>query len=251
MKLSIIIPVFDEIATVGELLRRVWEVPLDGLELAKELVIVESNSTDGSREAVKAFAASKQGDASAELRVVWEDRPQGKGHAVRAGLAAATGDILLIQDADLEYKVEDYASLVEPILAGRAAFVLGSRHLSAGNWRIRRFAEDRVTSTVMNFGGVFFHAFFNVLHGTSLTDPTTMFKVFRRSCIDGVTFTGDRFDFDYELVSKLIRLGHVPLEVPVSYESRGFEEGKKIRVIRDPANWLWAIVKYRLQDPRG
>ncbi|RME15058.1 MAG: hypothetical protein D6797_07475, partial [Bdellovibrio sp.] len=99
---------------------------------------------------------------------------------------------------------------------------------------------------IMNLGGIFFHTLFNIMFGTRLTDPTTMFKVFRLDCLKGVVLDGNRFDFDYELAGKLIRLGYMPLEVPVSYTSRGFNEGKKIRIFRDPFNYIFAIVKYRL-----
>lgn len=243
IRVSIVIPVFNESATVSELLRRVWEHPLPNFE--KELIIVESMSTDGCRELVQQFAEETKVDYPGQVKLVLQDRPRGKGNAVRQGLESATGDIVLIQDADLEYDVEDYTLLLEPIARGHVDFVLGSRHISAGNWKIREFEDDRRRALAMNLGGVLFHTFFNVVFHQELTDPTTMFKVFRRSCIEGLRFECDRFDFDFELVGKLIRAGYVPLEVPVSYRSRGFEDGKKINVLRDPLTWVKAIVRSR------
>jgi hypothetical protein len=160
-------------------------------------------------------------------------------------MAAATGDILLIQDADLEYDVGDYPALVQPILDGRTPFVLGSRCLGANSWQIRRLENKPVLSLCMNLFGLFLHTLFNTLYGTRLTDPTTMYKVFRADCIRGMHFTCNRFDFDWELMGNLVQAGFVPLEVPVSYEARGFGDGKKIRPFRDPPTWIAAILKNR------
>jgi glycosyltransferase involved in cell wall biosynthesis len=243
MKVSIIIAVYNEAGTVATLLDRVWAQRLPNA--TKEIIIVESNSTDGSREIVAEFLARHAAEPSPRIQVIHQPRPMGKGHAIRQGFAAATGEILLIQDADLEYEVADYPELLAPIIDGRAAFVLGSRHMGPHGWKIRRFAQSGLITTFMNFGGILFHAFFNVLFSTRLTDPTTMYKVFRADCLDGMNFTCDRFDFDFELLGKLIRAGFRPLEVPVRYKSRGFGEGKKIRIFRDPPTWVFAILKSR------
>jgi glycosyltransferase involved in cell wall biosynthesis len=242
-KVSIIIPVYNEASTVATLLQRVRSQPLPGC--AREIIIVESNSTDGSREIVTEFIARHAGEGLAQIRVIYQDRPRGKGHAVREGFAAATGEILLIQDADLEYEVADYPDLIRPIIEGHAAFVLGSRHAEAKSWKIREFAQNGLLATLMNAGGLLFRAFFNALFSVHLTDPTSMYKVFRSSCLEGLTFSCNRFDFDYELVGKLLRAGYSPLEVPVSYKSRGFDQGKKIRIFRDPPTWVFAILKCR------
>lgn len=243
MKVSIVIAIYNEASTAGALLERVWAQPLPGL--TRELVIVESNSADGSREIVAQFVARHAGSAHGQVRVIYQDRPHGKGHAVRAGFAAASGDILLIQDADLEYEVSDYPDLLRPILEGRTALVLGSRHLGPASWKIRQFANHGLLAGFMNAGGVLFRLVFNLLFAVRLTDPTTMYKVFRASCLEGLDFRCNGFDFDFELLGKLIRAGHVPLEIPVSYKSRGFDEGKKIRILRDPVTWLLAIFRCR------
>jgi glycosyltransferase involved in cell wall biosynthesis len=243
MKLSIIVAVYNEAGTVATLLDRVRLQPLP--QVAKEIVIVESNSTDGSREIVAEFVARHAAEAAPQIQVIYQPKAMGKGHAIRQGFAAATGDILLIQDADLEYDVADYPALLKPIIEGRTAFVLGSRHMGPDRWKIRKFARRNMQSTSMNVGGILFHAFFNAVFSSRLTDPTSMYKVFRADCLDRLNFTSDRFDFDFELLGKLMRAGFSPLEVPVKYQSRGFDEGKKIRVFRDPPTWVFAILKSR------
>jgi len=243
MKVSIIIAVYNEAATVATLLDRVWAQPLP--EVTKEIIIVESKSTDGSREIVAEFVARHAIESAPRIQVIYQPGPKGKGHAIRQGFAAATGEILLIQDADLEYDVADYPDLLRPIIEGHTAFVLGSRHMGSERWKIRKLRHSGLQSMYMNVGGVLFHKLFNMVFGTRLTDPTSMYKVFRSDCLNGLNFTCDRFDFDYELLGKLIRAGFSPLEVPVSYKSRGFDEGKKIRVFRDPVTWVIAIIKSR------
>ena len=244
MKVSIVIPVYNEAPTVATLLEQVWSQPLPGC--AREIIIIESNSTDGSREIVKEFVARHAGDGLRRIQAIYQDKPRGKGHAVRAGFAAATGEILLIQDADLEYDVADYPELIKPIIEGRTAFVLGSRHAEARSWQIRQFAQHGLLALAMNAGGLLFRAFFNALFSAHITDPTTMYKVFRSECLEALSFSCNRFDFDYELLGKLLRAGYSPLEVPVSYQSRGFEQGKKIRIFRDPPTWILAILRCRL-----
>jgi glycosyltransferase involved in cell wall biosynthesis len=248
MKVSIIIAVYNEAGTVGTLLNRVWAQPLAGA--SKEIIIVESNSTDGSRELVAEFVQRHANESPARVQALYQPGPMGKGHAIRQGFTAATGDIFLIQDADLEYDVADYPELLMPIIEGRAAFVLGSRHMGADRWNIRKFAHRGVQAALMNAGGAMFHWFFNTVFSTRLTDPTSMYKVFRSDCLENLSFACNRFDFDFELLGKLIRAGFSPLEIPVSYKSRGFNEGKKIRVLRDPFTWILAILSCRFSALR-
>jgi glycosyltransferase involved in cell wall biosynthesis len=210
--------VYNEVATVGELLEGVAQKQIPGAD--KEVIIVESNSTDGSREMVSAFHGRPQ------FRVLLEDRPRGKGAATRLGISEAKGDIILIQDADLEYDLEDYDSLLEPIIAGREAFVLGARH-GGGFWKMRQFEGQWAISFVMNLAHWFFTLLINVAFGTRLRDPFTMYKVFRRDAVAGLEFRCSRFDFDWELLILLVRKGYRPIEVPVNYRSRSYEEGKR------------------------
>jgi hypothetical protein len=237
---SIVVPVYNERQTFAQLMDALLARRIEGME--RQILVVESNSTDGTREVALGYAQHP------EVEVVLQDRPRGKGNAVRAGLARARGDIVLIQDADLEYDLNDYDSLLEPLRAHRALFVLGARH--GGSWKMRRFSDAKGLAVLLNVGHVFFTALVNVLYGQRLNDPFTMFKVFRRDCLYGLTFDSDRFDFDFELVIKLVRKGYRPLEIPVNYRSRSFTEGKKVRIVRDPLTWIWAAVKYRFTPMR-
>jgi len=238
MKVSVIVPVYNERATARAALDGIVAKELSGFEF--EIIIVESNSTDGSREIVLGYRNHPR------VTVILEDRALGKGHAVRAALPRATGDILVIQDADLEYDLADYEKLFAPIVAGTRAFVLGSRH-GAGGFAIRRFSDQRLKAFIMNGAHWTFTLLINASLGIWLRDPFTMYKVFRRDCLEGLTFECNRFDFDWELLIKLVRKGYRPIEVPISYRSRSFKDGKKVTMFRDPLTWIRALVKYRLQ----
>jgi len=234
--LSVIVPVYNARATLTQALEAILAKQVAGMEL--EIILVESNSTDGSREIVQAQAGHPR------VKVILEDRPRGKGHAVRAGLAACTGEIILIQDADLEYDLDDYEALLEPIRKGELTFTLGSRH-SKADWRIRKFDDQPLRALILNAAHWGFTFLINASLLIWLRDPFTMYKVFRRECLQGLRFSCNRFDFDWELLIKLIRAGHRPVEIPVNYRSRSFSEGKKIRIFRDPITWLWAWAKSR------
>jgi glycosyltransferase involved in cell wall biosynthesis len=238
LRVSVIVPVYNEISTVREALEAVVAKRIAGYEF--EVIIVESASSDGSREVVEGFRGRPG------VSVLLEDRPSGKGHAVRAALAVATGDIVLIQDADLEYDLEDYERLLAPLASGAADFVLGTRH-APGSWAIRKFTDQRLHALVLNLAHWTFALMINASLGIWLSDPFTMYKVFRRRCVAGLRLECNRFDFDWELLIKLVRRGYRPIEVPVSYRSRSFKQGKKVTLLRDPASWIIALVKYRLQ----
>jgi hypothetical protein len=239
---SILVPVFNEKNTFPELMRTLLAKRLDHLGLEREIILIESNSTDGTRELVAGFAATPG------VKIIYEDSPRGKGHAVRTGLGVATGDIMLIQDADLEYDLNDYDALLEPLLADRAAFVLGCRH--GGRFRMRKFPHQRLLGELLNIAHVLLAGFINVLYGQNMKDPFTMFKVFRRDCLYGLEFECNGFDFDHELVIKLVLKGYRPLEIPVNYCARSFSQGKKIRFFRDPPGLIAADLKYRLRRLR-
>jgi SAM-dependent methyltransferase len=238
-KLDVVMPAYNEAPTIAAGIERVLAKKIDGVDI--ELIIVESNSTDGTREIVRSFA-TREG-----VKVVLQDVPRGKGNAVRAGFAAVTGDYVLIQDADDEYDIEDYDALLQPLLSGEAAFVLGARH-GGGGWKMRRFSGQPIVSHLLNFGHWFFATLLNLTYGLRLKDPFTMYKVFRADCLRGMSFECNRFDFDFELVIKLARRGYVPVEIPVNYRSRSFKEGKKVNLLRDPLSWLWAIMKFRFRS---
>lgn len=238
--LSVIVPAFNEATTFAALMDALLRKELPGLHL--EIIIVESNSSDGTRELALKYKDHPR------VKLILEERPRGKGHAVRTGFNAATGDFLLIQDADLEYDLEDYDGLLEPLVAGRTAFVLGSRHGGRNVLKMRQFAGEHGLSIFLNVGHWFFTTLINLLFFQRLRDPFTMFKVFRRDCLYGLEFECDRFDFDFELLIKLIRKGYRPIELPVNYRSRSFKEGKKVRIFRDPLTWLRALVRLRVVE---
>ncbi len=210
-----------------------------------EVIVVESGSTDGTRDVVLGYREHPR------VTLILEDRAYGKGHAVRAALARATGDVILIQDADLEYDLADYEELLAPLASGRQTFVLGSRH-GEGGFAIRKFSGHPLQAFALNSAHWVFTILLNASLGIWLRDPFTMYKVFRRDCLAGLTFECDRFDFDWELLIKLVRKGYRPIEIPVSYRSRSFKDGKKVRIFRDPVSWMVALVKFRfLQTPAG
>jgi SAM-dependent methyltransferase len=235
--LSIIVPAYNEAKTFGALMEVLLQK--DVPELHMEIIVVESNSTDGTRETALKYQGHPR------VKVILEDRPRGKGYAVRTGLKAATGDYILIQDADMEYDLEDYDVLLEQLMSSRCAFVLGSRHGGRNLMKMRQFTGQTGLSLLLNSGHWFFATLINVLFWQNIRDPFTMFKVFRRDCLYGLEFECNRFDFDFELLIKLVRKGYRPIELPVNYRSRSFEEGKKVRMIRDPLTWLVALARLR------
>lgn len=236
-KLTVIMPIYNEAHYCADVVEAVLA---KDLPVEKEVIIVESNSTDGSREIVEKFAGRPG------VRLILEEAPQGKGHAVRVGLAAATGTIIMIQDADFEYDIDDYDALLEPILQHKAHFVLGSRTLGLDDWKVRRFGEDHLKSLLMNTAQVLFAKTYNALYQQKVTDVNTMFKVFRSACLSQFKLESDGFELDIELACKLARTGYAPMEVPVNYVARGFSEGKKIRFFHDFFRSYFAFMKYRL-----
>lgn len=225
---SVIMPVFNEFSTFNESINRVLAKEVTGVDI--QVIIVESNSTDGTRELVAKYEGHERID------IIWQESPSGKGYAVREGLTAAKGDIILIQDADLEYDVNDYDSLIDELTSWRSSFVLGSRH--TGNWKVRKFNDMPIIASLFNLGHIFFVWVINALIGSSMKDPFTMYKVFYRDCIYGLNFRYNRFDFDHELVIKLYRKGFHPTEIPVNYQARSFSEGKKVSIFKDGISWI-------------
>jgi Zn ribbon nucleic-acid-binding protein len=236
-KLSIVLPVFNEARYAARVIDAVLAKPL---KIDKELIIVESNSTDGTRDIIRKY------EDRPGVRILYEDAPRGKGHAVRAGLAHVTGTIILIQDADFEYDIDDYDALLEPILQHKATFVLGSRSLGLDDWKVRKYDTTPIRGLALNFAQVVFAKTYDVLYQQRVTDVNTMFKVFRAECLDGLNLESDGFALDIELACKLARNGNSPMEIPVNYVARGFDEGKKIRFWRDAWPSYKAFFKYRL-----
>ena len=229
-RLSIVIPVFNEAATIEEVLRRVRKASTAGLE--REIVVVDDFSTDGTRDLL--VEAQKSG----AFRLVLQPRNQGKGAALRAGFAAATGDLILIQDADLEYDPNDYPQLLQPILDNLADVVYGSRFLSAPH-RVLYFRH-----ALVNKGLTFLT---NVVTDLNLTDMETCYKVFRAEVIKTMVLESNRFGFEPEVTVKIARMGVRVYEVPISYFGRTYAEGKKIGW-KDGVSALSCIVSFGIVD---
>ncbi len=234
--LSVVVPVFNEKNTFSTLMDKLLPKQIEGID--KEVIIVESNSTDGTKEDVEKYRNSP------EVTIISEERPRGKGRAVRTGFMHAQGDYIIIQDGDLEYDVNDYDMLLKPLTGGKAAFVLGTRY--GKSWKIRQF-QQYFLADILNYAGRFMVAVMNLLFRQSMTDPFSMFKVFRKDCLYGLRFECNGFNFDVELVSKLIRKGYIPHEVTINYNSRSFAEGKKVKFFSDPPKVMAAMFKYRFK----
>jgi glycosyltransferase involved in cell wall biosynthesis len=226
--LSVVIPCYNERATVAELLRRVHEVPID-----KEIIVIDDRSTDGSRDVVAGLAKEWP-----EIRHLLQDVNQGKGAAIRRGIAEARGDIVLIQDADLEYDPEEYPKLVQPILDGHADVVFGSRFEGY---------PRRVMLYWHRLGNNFLTFLSNATTNLDLTDMETCYKVFRREVIQSINLRSDRFGIEPEITAKVAKRGYRVYEVPISYYGRDYWEGKKINW-KDGFSAIWTILKYGLFD---
>jgi glycosyltransferase involved in cell wall biosynthesis len=237
--LSVVIPVYNEAGTIRELLRRVAATPHE-----KEIVVVDDASTDGSREFLEAVERGEEAIAGGDgegvaLRILFQPANRGKGAALRRGFAEARGEILLVQDADLEYDPRDYDDLLKPILDGLADVVYGSRFLG-GPQRVLLFWHyvGNRTLTLLS----------NMLTNLNLTDMETCYKVFRREVLEGIgTLRSDRFGFEPEFTAKIARRGYRVYETPIAYHGRDYTEGKKI-TWRDGIAALWHIVRYRVSD---
>ena len=241
LNLSVVIPVYNERATVEELLRRVKAVDLD-----KEIVLVDDGSTDGTRELLENIAKTNGGSDTFQgaggnivrntVRVLFQEKNQGKGAALRRGLKEAFGNVLLVQDADLEYDPEDYFALLAPIRSGRADVVYGSRFLG-GPHRVL-FFWHAVGNNLLTF-------FSNMFSNLNLTDVWTCYKVFRREALEGIELREDRFGFEPEVTAKVAKKNMRVYEVPISYYGRTYAEGKKI-TWKDGFAALVCVVRYNL-----
>lgn len=227
LKLSVIIPCFNEKSTIANVITRVRNVGL-----AHEIIVVDDGSTDGTRAVLETV------EKSDDLRVILHDHNQGKGAAVRTGFQNATGDVFLIQDADLEYDPREYPVLLKPIEEGISKIVYGSRFL--GGPRKAMFFWNMVANRTLTL-------ITNLLYNAILSDMETCYKVFQADVIRDIPLRSKRFDFEPEVTAKVLKRGHRIYEVPISYNGREWDEGKKISW-RDGVIALWTLIYYRFTD---
>ena len=227
MKISIVIPVFNESKTICDVIARVEEAIND-----KEIIIVDDNSTDGTRDLLLKYEGEK------DFKVIYQPKNKGKGAALRAGFDIAKGEIIIVQDADLEYNPKDYPILLEPILDNRADVVYGSRFLGG---------PHRVLFFWHYLGNLFLTTLSNMFTNINLSDMETGYKVFRRKILESITLKCDRFGFEPEFTSKVARKKFIIYEVPISYSGRDYSQGKKINW-KDGVAALWFIFRFRFFD---
>jgi glycosyltransferase involved in cell wall biosynthesis len=227
MKLTVIIPVYNEVKTIQEILRRV-----EATGLADEIVVVDDGSMDGSREVLQQLEGSEQ------VRVLYHEHNQGKGKAVSTGIQNATGDLILIQDADLEYDPREYPNLLRPIQEGIADVVYGSRFLGAGRRPVLfwNMVANRILTLTTN-----------ILYNNILTDMETGYKLFRRQVVKDMPLRAHGFEFEPEFTAKILKRKVRLYEVPISFNPRDYSEGKKIKM-KDAFIAMWMLVKYRFMD---
>jgi len=238
-KLSIIIPAYNEEKTIAEVINRIKKVDLKKQFIEKEIIVVDDGSKDNTSNKVSAIKG---------VKLFNQVSNQGKGAAIRRGIKESTGDIVLVQDADLEYDPEDYSSLIQPILDGRAQVVYGSRFLGSKNKGNRILSRKHKNAYSLAYMGAQIVTFAtNILFGTRITDEPTCYKCFKAEVIKSIRIRGNRFNWEPEVTAKVAKKGIKIYEVPIFYNPRSFEEGKKINW-RDGVQAIWTLLKYKIKN---
>jgi len=238
MKLSVLIPLYNEKDTFKKLLAKVDEVELKDLEgnpIEKEIIIIDDCSTDGSREQLK--------ELEGPYIKLFHEVNKGKGGAIKTGIESVTGDFVIFQDADLEYDPQDYQSLLNPLLEKTHDMVFGTRFVDQ---KFVLFGKNRTIHASHWFGNHGSTVIFNLLYGTKLTDVWPCYKLFRTDVLKSVSVESNRFEYDIELMTKLLRKGNTVTQLPIKYIPRSFEEGKKINW-KDGIYSAWIMVKFRFK----
>ena len=230
-KLSILIPVFNEFKTILKLIDKVQKVNLSRFGISKELVIVDDYSTDGTRDVLK-----KIQNKYSNVKLFYHKKNMGKGAAVRTAIKSAKGQIMIVQDADMEYDPQDYVQCIKPIIDGKALVVYGSRRLKTSNKQHSSFS--------FFLGGMLITLAFDILYLQRLTDEPTCYKTFRSDIIKKINIKGNRFEWEPEVTAKIAKKGIKIIEVPISYYPRHVNEGKKIKW-EDGFIAIWTLIKYR------
>jgi len=240
MKLSVIIPVFNEEKTISEILRRVSEIKIPNVE--KQIILVNDGSTDSTESEIQNSSIRQAQDKIQNIKYIKHQKNQGKGAAVRTGIANATGDYIIIQDADLEYNPKDIERLVLPIKNNSAQVVYGTRLK-----RLPRFFKDEKTPRFLlhYMGNKFLSLLTSVLYGQWITDMETCYKLFPVKAVKHMDINAKGFEFEPEITSKLLKRGYKILEIPISTNPRGYDEGKKLNTFKDGLIALWSLLKYR------
>jgi len=230
-KLSIIIPAYNEEKTIRKVIDAVRKVNLSGM--AKEIIIVDDCSKDGTKDALRNIK-------NKSLKILFHKKNMGKGAAIKTGLENATGTIILVQDADLEYNPKEYPKLLKPIIIGRENVVYGSR--------LESIRKNLKKMYKLHYVGNMFLTFMtNLIYGARITDMETGYKVFRRELLNGMKLRAARFDFEPEITAKILKRGYKIHEVPIGFTGRKFNEGKKITWV-DGLKALYYLLKYRIMD---
>lgn len=238
MKLSIIIPAYNEEETIAELISTVKKVDLGAIE--KEIIVVDDGSKDKTKEIVRSIKG---------IKFIEHEKNLGKGGAVKTGINHSTGDIIIIQDADLEYNPHEYPICIQPIIEGKAKVVYGSRFLSQKqkNININFFKKHENAYRMAYFGGRLLTILANTLYWTNITDEATCYKTFDAQLIKSIKINGNKFEWEPEILAKVRKRGEKIIEVPISYIPRTFEQGKKINW-KDGMQAIWTLIKYRFVD---
>lgn len=223
-KVSIIVPVYNEVHTIDEILRRVMNVQLSGWD--KQILVIDDGSTDGTKKKLSKWEK--------KLTVIYKKKNEGKGSAVTIGLQRSTGDIVLFQDADLEYDPKDYSVLLAPFENKQINVVYGSRFLGPHLSTMYLYAQGNKFVTLVS----------NILYNSNITDMETGYKVFRKHIMDGISLESKGFDMEPEITAKVLKKGYQIYEIPISYFGRKFSEGKKL-TWKDGVVAFWTLVKYR------